>query len=247
MTLTLRQSTTAVAVNLTASFLASGGVDAPVYAVLPGGAGGTISSSTGVYTAPAAVSEVPAALYDTIRATDGVTSVTAQILVGTPLLLFCEILQKEMGLASERVYLWDQKIMQPKDNGLYIAVSVLRCKPFSNINRPVSSGSGMTAQQTVNMHAILDLNIISRGPAARDRKEEVILAFNSDYAQRQQEGNSFYIGKLPPNAGFLNLSDVDGAAIPYRYQISVALQYAFTKTKAIQSYNDFADPTQFTD
>jgi GGDEF domain-containing protein len=164
--------------------------------------------------------------------------------VGTPLLLFCEVIQREMGLSNGRVYLWDQKLNQPTDSGLYIAVAVVNCKPFANVNR--QSTSGTQSEQFVSMLALLDINIISRSAAARDRKEEIILALNSIYAQQQQEANSFYIAKLSPLAGFVNLSEVDGAAIPYRYKISVNIQYAYKKTSALQYFENFTD-TIYTD
>jgi hypothetical protein len=87
------------------------------------------------------------------------------------------------------------------------------------------------------MLAVTDIDIISKGPAARDRKEEIILAFNSNYAQQQQDANSFYIGKI--STGFLNLSDIDGAAIPYRYRISVNMQYAFQKASPVSRFDTF--------
>lgn len=238
MTLVLTQSATAVGPSITASFLGVGGSGSPVYSVLPGGAGGTIDASTGVYTAPNTVSPDPVELYDTIQVDDGGIA-TAQILVGTPLLLFCDILQRELGLANGRVYLWDQKIMQPSDSDLYIAVSVPLCRPFSNVNRPDVDGSDLAQAQVVNMLATVDIDIISRGPAARDRKEEVILALNSVYAQKQQEANSFYVGKIPPHGGFRNLSDIDGAAIPYRYKITVLMQYAFFKMRDAPYMDNF--------
>ena len=238
--LALTQTLTAIAVNLTSSFLGTGGTPPYTYAVRAGGAGGTINSSSGLYTAPAQVSSDPTQLYDTIQVTDSLGAIaTAQILVGTPLLLFCEILQSELGLAPGRVYLWDQKILQPTDSCLYIAVSVPSCKPFGNTNTPDGSGSGLNSIQVAHMLATLDIDIISRGPDARDRKEEVVLALNSDYARSQQEANSFFIGKLPPGSRFLNLSQVDGAAIPYRYKISVNVQYAVTKTKAVPYFGTF--------
>jgi hypothetical protein len=240
LTLSLTQSITAVGPLIPASFLGIGGVGPYFYEVLAGGAGGTINSSTGVYTAPASFSMDPKKNYDTVKVTDSTTATaTAQILVGSPLLLFCDIIQKELSLANGRVYLWDQKIMQPTDSDLYVAVSVPRCKPFSNVNRAASNGLNLDAEQYVSMSAIIDIDVISRGPAARDRKEEVILALNSVYAQQQQETNSFYVGKISQSSGFINLSDVDGAAIPYRYKISVAMQYVFKKTKQSQSFNDF--------
>jgi hypothetical protein len=235
----ITQSATAVGTNAKASFLATGGTAPYVYTVLPGGAGGTINSSTGQYTGPAILSSDPTLNFDTIQVTDaGAGLAISQIFVGTPLLLLCDILRRELELDVGRVYLWDQKINQPTDSGLYIAVSVGSCKPFANSNRPASTLSGLEAQQSVNMHAVIDIDIISRGPAARDRKEEVIMALNSIYAQQQQNANSFYIAKLP--SSFLNLSNIDGAAIPYRFRISVAMQYTTVKVKPSQYFDDFS-------
>lgn len=240
MALTLLQTKTAMGPGLTASLLGVGGTGAVSYSVRPDGAGGTINATTGIYTAPTTLSTDPKDLYDTIVATDSLgATATAKIFVGTPLHLFCEVLQKELGLADGRVYLWDQKIMQPSDNDLYVAVGVQSCKPFGNSIAPDPTTGWANAIQSVNMMATLDIDIISRGPAARDRKEEVILALNSLYAQAQQEANSFYIGKLSPGARFLNLSVVDGAAIPYRYKISVNMQYTVKKTKAVDYFDTF--------
>lgn len=245
MSLSLTQSKSALAPGLTASFLGVGGGSGMTYSVISGGAGGTINSSTGLYTAPSTVNPDLKKLYDTIMVQDNLGAVaTSRILVGTPLMLVCEILQREMGLANGRVYLWDQKIMQPTDSDLYIAVSNSSCKPFaSNIGPGLVGGvtDWSVVEQRVNMHAILDINIISRGPAARDRKEEIILALSSLYSEAQQEANSFHIGKLPPGARFLNLSQVDGAAIPYRYQISVGMQYTVVKSKAADYFDTFED------
>jgi hypothetical protein len=238
--LMMTQSKTALAPNLGASFLASGGTAPYTYSVRVGGAGGTIDPFTGVYTAPPVVQDDPAFLYDTIQVKDAFASIAvSSILVGDPLLLFCEVIQRELGLAPGRVFLWDQKIFQPTDADLYIAVSVPSCKPFSSINRPDPVLGWSNPIQIVNMLAMLDLDIMSRGPSARKRKEEIVLAMNSVYAQSQQEANSFYIGKLPPGARFTNLSAIDGAAIPYRFRISTVLQYSVTKTKAVPYFDTF--------
>lgn len=246
MSLSLTQSKTALAVNLTASFLGVGGTSPYVYSVRAGGAGGTIDSATGVYTAPPVVNDgsygPPKKLYDTIEVQDSLSAkATAQILVGNPLLLFCEVIQKELGLANGRVYLWDQKIMQPTDAGLYVAVAIVSCRPFGNSNEYNGAGAGLLSIQSVNMYAQLQIDIISRDAEARDRKEEVLLALASDYAETQQEANSFLIGKLPPNSQFLNLSSPDGAAIPYRFTIGVSMQYFYTKPKDVGYFDTFQD------
>lgn len=242
MSMYLRSSKSALGPGLQASFLAGGGEEPYIY-TLHSGARGTINSSTGLYTAPSTVSEDPALTLETVRATaNNGEYVTLPILVTDPLGLFCEIMQKELGLASGQVYLWDQKINQPKNSDLYIAVALMSAKPFGNTNRPVSAGddAGLDSHQSVNMLATLQVSVISRGPQARTRKEEIILAWNSDYAQAQQEANSFYIGKLPPGSQFVNLSSIDGAAIPYRFDISVNLQYFYKKVKPVSYMDEFA-------
>lgn len=240
MSVAVTQSFSAVGPGIVSSFNASGGTAPYVYSVRPNGAGGTINSSTGLYTAPATVPTTAAKQFDTIAATDALGAVgTAQILVGDPLLLFCDVLQNQLGLSVGRVYLWDQKLAVPSDAGLYIAVSVLSCKAFGNTNRHDGSGSGLVSNQSVNMYAQLQVDIASRDNSARMRKEEVLMALVSDYAQIQQEANSFYISKLPPGAQFNNLSSQDGAAIPYRFVISVGIQYAATKNVAVPYINTF--------
>lgn len=243
MTLSLTQTYTAVAPGLTASFLAFGGTAPYAYTVLAGGAGGTIDPVTGVYTAPATASSSPNQAYDTVQVDDDVdATATARILVGSPLMLFCDVIQNGMGLADGRVYLWDQKLFQPKDYDLYVAVSVPFCKPFGNCTETTTDDDGNYVQvQSVNMYAVMEMDVISRGPAARDRKEELILALNSVYAEQQQEKNSFGIGRISTN--FNNLSMIDGAAIPYRYKISCALQYFTSKVIAAPYFDSFDTPT----
>lgn len=240
MSLTLKANTLAIGPLRSTSFAGSGGTEPYVYSVTAGGAGGTINSSTGLYTAPATVNEDPKKAYDTIVVTDAdAATASLQILVGNALALVCDIIAKEMSLDSTQVYLWDQKINIPKDSRLYVAIGVMSCKPFGNTCSFNSGGEGLQAVQSVNMLARLDINILSRGPAARDRKEEIVLALGSVYAEQQQELNSFLVGKLPQ--GFTNLSQEDGAAIPYRFNIAVNLQYSYRKAKASEYFDDFSD------
>lgn len=244
MSLTFLQTLTAVGPNITSSFAAQGGTPPYAYAVQAGGAGGTINSSTGVYTAPSTVPTNPAQQTDTILATDSLGATgTASILVGDALLLFCDVLQNQLGLANGRVYLWDQKIFQPTDAGLYIAVSILSCKPFANTKSYDGSGGGLNAVQSVNMSALLQIDAISRDSSARVRKEEILMALESDYAEQQMNANAFFIGKLPTGAQFSNLSAQDGAAIPYRFTISITIQYFTTKTQATGYMQPSAAPT----
>ncbi len=239
MSLTLTANNLAISPGLDSSFVATGGSSPYIYSVMPGGAGGSIGSISGIYSPPSTIGDTPQSYRDTIVVVDDASASTSlSILIGDPLILFCDILQTELGLDNGRVFIWDQKIKSPNDSGLYIAVAVIDCKPFANTNKILDNGD---SEQSVNMMATLQLDLISRGPTARTRKEEVILALNSSYSQSQQEKNSFYIGKLPPGSRFVNLSQEDGAAIPYRFTISVAMQYFVKKVKAALYFDDIQD------
>ncbi len=241
MTLVLTQSATAVAPFIGASFLLSGGVDPPMYEVLPGGAGGEIDPTTGLYTAPGYVQEDPKLVYDTIQATDysGDTA-TSRILVGTPLMLLCEILQRELDLPDGYVYLWDQKINQPKDSRLYVAVSQLTTKVIGNNLGSVPTSGGMEQQQYIACKGSITLDVISRSSAALMRKEEVLMALASQYSRQQQDANSFSVATVP--TAFANLSQVDGAAIPYRFQLTVGMFYSQPRVKPAEYFDQFDEP-----
>lgn len=248
MTLSVSQNYKAVVPGSAfAQFVGIGGVSPYSYSVVAGGAGGSINSSSGAYTAPATMTAYPAkGLYDTISIVDSnSSSVTSQILIGSPLFLFCDILQTQLNLDMFHCYLWDQKIFQPTDSGLYVVTSVQSCKPFGNNTYPLAS-DGSVAQQYISMYARLDVDILSRSPAARDQKEFIPLALNSIYSQQQQEANGFYIGKQPISNGFINLSQVDGAAIPYRFKISYAIQYQVSLTQSVPYFDTFNNPPEVT-
>jgi len=243
MSLSLQKSVSAMAPGRTTSVVGQGGTPPYSYSVLGGGAGGTINSSTGIYTAPSVLPLNPKLSIDTIQVTDSAivpATATGTILITSPLGLFAEIIQKEMGLDSSHIYFWDQKLPQPKDSGLYIAISVMRCKPFANVNR--FNNDTNQSEQMLSMSALLGVDVISRSNQALFRKEEVLLALNSDYAKYQQSANSFFIGKLPAASDFINLSVIDGAAIPYRFRISIGIQYAYTKNGDVPYFDTFGDP-----
>lgn len=244
----LLQSTYAVAPYIRASFLATGGVGDYTYEVLPDGAGGTIDAETGWYTAPSIWNPDPRHAFDTIRATDeNSETAEAQIMVGSPLRLFCDIIQRGMGLPANRVFLYQQKIFQPQDDALYVVVYYGVGKVFGNNNRSSASDdeADLISDQYVAEAATLRVEVLSRSPEALWKKEEVLLALTSEYAQNQQMLNTFYIGRVPPSGRIQNISQRDGAAIPYRFEIPINIQFAYPKSGIIEFFDNFEDPEVF--
>lgn len=231
-------NTLAMASSTKQYFQATGGVEPYVYSVKSGGVMGTINPSTGQYTAP------PTNLgNDTIVATDdnGDTA-ELEIMVASPLGLFCEIIQNQLQLSDGQVVIWDQKWDVPNDEKMYVVVSILSERIFGAGNKFDADGNSVIS---ANCNATLNINIQSRSLQALRRREEIPLALVSNYAESQQEANSFKIGKVP--GSFVNLSQVDGPAIPYTFNISVNLQYFVKKTTAVPYFDQFQDPTVLTD
>lgn len=235
--MTLSSFLSAIRTGMQTQFFPIGGVAPFSYEVLEGGAGGTINSE-GLYTAPNIYG------VDTIRVTDSspdpddpleILPLVAEHSIGImgPSQLVCDILQKELGLANGQVYFYNQKINIPKDDKMYIAVGVLSSKIFGNTNRFVDGVS----KQSVNSRVALSIDIMSRSSIAFDRKEEVLMALNSDYAKVMQSANNFYIARLPENCN--NLSEEDGAAIPYRFNFAIGIQYTVNKTSNVAYYEEF--------
>ena len=224
------QNTHAITTNISTKLTASEGSPPYTYEVLPGGVGGTVSAE-GLYTAPNKFG------VDTIRATDSLgVIVTATVTVVPTLKLLCDIIASELELDSDQVFIWNQKFPVLKDQRMYVVVGVVSSRPFTNSAKFNSDG---TVTQSATFRTMLSLDIMSKSTLAVDRKEEVVMALASVYAEQQQELNAFSIGKLPTN--LVPLSEGEGAAIPYRFNFSVSLQYSVRKTKAVPYFDNFSD------
>lgn len=163
----------------------------------------------------------------------------------TALQAFCNIIRTELALENDQVYLYNQKFNIPPDERLYIAVGVQSPKVVANRRTYESTIGGLNESQEANCIAELHLVIMSRSTAALDRKEEVVMALQSTYALQMMQKYGFGIGRIPRS--FVNLSEVEGAAIPFRFDIVVSLNYSISKTQAITYYDDFSTDPVVTD
>ncbi len=154
-----------------------------------------------------------------------------------PLEAICNILQAEMALDTDQVYFYQSKIQPITDERLYIAVGLGAMRPFSSISKNVPVTGGFTEELTVNMWAEITIDILSKTEVAMDVKESVIMALGSNYAKQVQEAQGMLIARI--SSSFNNLSELEGSTIPYRFQISVPVQYKKTKQKPIPYYDTF--------
>lgn len=232
MSLQLSTNSTQLLWGASVPVLASGGTAPYTYSVI---GNGTIDGS-GLYTAGYRVAT------DKVKVSDSAGKVAfLEVFTGTPLHLLCDIIQTQLNLAPGRVWLWDQKVIMPTDFGMFVVVSESFVKPFGSAN--LFDGVNNSQVISTNCYAEAQIDLYSRGPEARDRKEEVILALASNYAETQQELNGFYIARIPTGFNNLSLLETDsGTAIPYRFTINVGLQYQVKKIVGASYFDDFSNP-----
>lgn len=236
--------------NLTASFLASGGTAPYTYSVQDGGAGGSIDSVSGLYTAPGSVSNDPSGFYDIIQATDSSTpaqTVLVKILVGNPWMLFREILQSVLNLDDQLIWFQNQKTFEPTDaqKGMWVVLMFPNIKTFASGLHPAGAitqtGPGWDqTEKWANFSGPVDIHLISRDLSALNRIGEVVMALDGPYSQAQQSANSFYIARIPHN--IVDISGVDGDAIPFHFVVSVEVQYKTSKVFGSDYYGSVPIP-----
>jgi hypothetical protein len=214
-----------------ASFVAVGGTPPFTFSMLDGA--GSINPVTGMYTAPEKVPGPKDQPTVQIEDSTGATAY-ADIVVGSPLFLFCEIIRHELGLPEGRVYLYNQKLNKLSDQGLFIAVGVGFTKPYATV---VRFDPAINAEvRTLRLSTTLSIDVMSKGEEALERKEEVLLALSGIYSQQVQAANGF---KIARNAGsFVPLNELDGSAIPYRFNLSVPFMYNVRQVKRDAEYFD---------
>lgn len=128
------------------------------------------------------------------------------------------ILVDQMCLDPDRVNIYDEKWKIPSIDDLFIVLEYRRGKCIGNRNTFISTGGEPEEHQNLNMLEDITIGVFSRNRSATQRKEEVLLAIMSSYAQSLQEAYAFKIAR----AGIIqDLSELEGSAMLKRYDIEV--------------------------
>jgi hypothetical protein len=222
--------------NRVVTFYASGGVEPYVFSLTSEDdyVNGSIDSVTGIYTAPNSYGD------DKIIVTDA-NSDTAEIevFIMNTYSLLIDIIRTEMELENDQVVLYNQKFNIPNDSRMYVSVAIVRDKIFSNKKTHKQIGAGYFQIQDLSHDATIMIDCYSRKEEPINRKDEILMALKSDYAQNQMNLNSFRAFEL--GSDFIDVSRVDGTAIPYRFQTSIKMQYITQKIKQVAYYDTFQE------
>lgn len=160
---------------------------------------------------------------------------------GTPrtsLDFICDIIARELSISPERVLIWNERTEIPKDDGLFVLVGYSGGpKIMSSRNIIVPLIDGAEEHQEVNVQEMISISVCSKNIDALLRKEEVVMALSSLYAQNVQEANSFKIFRA---SAIEDLSSLEGAGMLNRYQMTAVVFAWYSKTKVADYFDTFS-------
>ena len=151
-----------------------------------------------------------------------------------------DVLASELGLRSSgpdsQIMLTNERFDIPVNNDIYIALGYIDGKAIGNNNYAVPTDAGMNEIQQVTMLYHIQIDMMSFGPDARTRKEEIFQALRSLAAQTAMETWNMQIARMP--GVFVDASSLEATKMLNRYTITIAVTALLTKTKAVQEYYD---------
>lgn len=150
----------------------------------------------------------------------------------------CDIIQNQLELGVDQIFIYNSKFTLPNDTKTYVSVGHVASKIISSsLTYEADVLRGQIAYNSINIQSTLDIDVLSKDGNVLTEMSQIIAALNSDYSQKVQEKNSFSIGRNPISIN--NISGIDGAAIPYRYVISINVTYFEKVEKTVDYYDTF--------
>lgn len=151
--------------------------------------------------------------------------------------LIREVVMRELNLSDDRVYIYNQKFTIPPVDGLMVVVAFKASKIIANRNNTrVNADDLLEEVQDLNTQEMLSVMIFSRNEEALQRKEEVVMALYSVFSQQLQEKYSFRIFRMSP---IQDMSQLEGSAILYRFDIDITMMSWYQKIKKVEFYDSY--------
>lgn len=151
-----------------------------------------------------------------------------------PDIILCDIISTDMSLDPDRVVVYNQNWISPKDEGIYVVVSGGPVRIIGNTNR--FDHVGEKEIKKVPVSETYNIEITSKNTDAKYRRAEVLAAIGSDYSEQQQETNQIRIFRTNQ---ILDLSFISGRSALNRYQIPVIINSVQIYEKDITFYDKF--------
>lgn len=151
--------------------------------------------------------------------------------------IIVDILQTQLALESDQLWVRYQNEKIPPDDRLYIVVGMSDSQVISSVNTPTPTYDGMSETLQIVARENIQIDFLSRSLSALQRRWEVLAALNSVYSEQQQEIYQFKIFPVP--SSFVNTSSAEGGSNINRFSIIIACRTWYRQEKVLQSPNDY--------
>lgn len=159
-----------------------------------------------------------------------------------PIKIIGDIIKNNMVLTDDQIFIYNQDFKIPPTKGMFILLQYNTSQPYSAVNKFMPAAIGLEGAEesiSITMKEDYTINIISKNDEARQRKEEILMALNSNYSQDQQGLYQFQIAKI--SNSFVNVSELEGAGMLNRFAINISLLAHYNKTIDTAYYDDFTN------
>lgn len=151
-----------------------------------------------------------------------------------PDLILADIIATEMSLDSDRVVVYDENFKPPKDQDIYIVISLQSSRIIGSNNR--FNPTTEEEEQYVSVSETYNVEITSKNRDALNSRFGVNFAIKSTYSQQKQEEHQIRIFRTNTN---IDLSFIEGTSSLHRYRIPVIINSTKLSDKSIDFYDKF--------
>jgi hypothetical protein len=145
----------------------------------------------------------------------------------------CDILQHEMDLTDDQIWIYNQKQNIPHTQGLFISVGQMGIVAYGVNRRP----EGTTEKLSQMLQEIISIELYSNDTSALTSLSNVLGALSSTYSIKMQEEKGFKIGAVPTSIN--DTSFLEGTAILYRLSLTYKVLRAYEVQKDIEYFSTF--------
>jgi len=161
-------------------------------------------------------------------------------------IILCDIIAEELSLSASRVVVYDENFEPPKDEFIFVIVSLAFTKIIGTSNKfaPAETGPPIKNDREIKSIALSEtynVEITSKNRDAQTRRYEINMALPSDYSEQKQELNHIKIFRTNQN---IDLSFIEGSSSLHRYRIPVIIDSVKTIEKDIVPFEHFQTPAE---
>lgn len=154
-------------------------------------------------------------------------------------LILADIIATDMSLDADRVVVYDQNFIPPKDQNIYVIIALQSTRIIGSVNK-FDPDTDKEIKST-SLAETYNIEITSKNRDAQTRYHEVVMALTSDYSEQQQELNQI---KIFRTGQILDLSFIEASSSLHRYRIPVIINSVKIKETGIVPFENFQTPQE---